>query len=369
MKIQTLPRLACPVPGCGAGLEVGGFFDPGWSDSAGTELNEGILVCEACDSEYPVLLGVAILVADLHGYLWALWNEIDLAGRQTPNRGISHKMRSYLGVASAYSGQAEPAAPPEGGLDWTTSPYLRTHFDSATLTDDLPGGWLADAVSSALSEPRDPYSFLIGTLKERLGGIRREGLAVEVGTGAGRSAADLAADFEYSIGIDWSFPAVLSARRFHLGEPSRLDHYSMETEKGEYRRRPLESPPLLQNLDFVVADGLALPFASGAAAGAAALNVLCAVPQPRALLDELVRITAVGGLLLICTPYWSDPQPPGPFGRSPQALSGPDDLRAALAGNFTIVAEDRMVPWLLRLAKRRFNLHLCDCLVAVKDWS
>ncbi len=57
----------------------------------------------------------------------------------------------------------------------------------------------------------------------------------------------------------------------------------------------------------VVGDGLSLPFADGAADLVCTSNTLEHVPEPWALLDELVRVTRPGGTLFVGVTNWYSP--------------------------------------------------------------
>lgn len=362
MRVATLPWLACPAPGCSGRLSVGNGVPPRYQEAGETELLEGILVCGSCGAEYPVILGAAILVPEQHRYLWAFWNDIERCATEIAGAEISITIRAYLGIPGVHIGRAEPDDPWDQSLDWTTSPYIQAHFDTGSLTSDLPQGWWQDAVGRFGAESVDPYTYLVATARGMTGPAR--GLAVEVGTGVGRITADLAADYRFCIGVDWSFRAVLTARRLLLSQPSPMEAYPLEGERGQsvdHTLRPLRSSG---NLDYVVADGAALPFPNGGASCVAALNVLCAATEPRRLIDEIRRVAAPGGLLLLSSPYWPDSEPG--FQKSPLALGDPHEMRAALEPSFEILAEREMVPWMLRLAKRRWNVYLCHCLVAAR---
>lgn len=357
MRTAALTWLRCPVEQCQGNLSVSENFVPTSSEQSPGELLEAVLQCAACRAEYPVVLGVAILVPEQHHYLWAMWSDIEQCAGEIPGAAISRSMRLHLGVPGAETGHAEPPGPQEESLGWTISPYLQSCFDRGSIRDDLPDGWLSDAIDAYLTSAAEPHSFLLDAARafpDRAPG----GLAVEVGTSVGRTAALLAGGRDFSIGTDFSFRAVLAARRHLLAEPASLETYGLEGERGQFEDRTLTLDDRPANLDYVVADGAALPFATEGAACLAALNVLCAVPVPGALVQQFHRIARPGGLLLVSTPYWSDS--PG----SPAVFTGPEDLRKVLQEGFEVIAENRMVPWLLRLAKRRFNLYLCDCLVA-----
>ncbi|HVL52237.1 MAG TPA: methyltransferase domain-containing protein [Actinomycetota bacterium] len=361
MRTQSLSWLACPAAGCEGALSPGDSPQARWGDTGGAELLEGVLECRGCGARYPVILGVALLSMDLQSYLWTFWTEIESCAALTP-QGVSREMVQYLGIPSAFTGQAGPPAEADHDLEWSTSPYLQTHFDSRSLTDELDEGWWRDAVQSHLVDSSNPYRHLMEAVRDA-SGHRSDGLAVEVGTSVGRGSAELAGCFEYSLGVDQSFRAILAARSLLLGEPARMTSYRVQTEKGRWEAKNLTVPTDIANLDFVVASGNALPVRSSGASCVAAVNVLCAVSEPLAMLDELARILARRGTVLISSPFWSDSDPDG---ESPLALGGPEFLRENLRRDFEVVSEKDMVPWLLRLAKRRWNVYLCHCVVATR---
>lgn len=361
MRMESLKWLACPGSGCGGSLsaEPARGIDSGAEPS---ELFEGVLGCAKCRAEYPVILGVAVLENDLQSYLWASWNEIDSCAGETGDE-ISQSMRRYLGAPTSFTGLAKPTAEPVPSLQWSTSPYLQTHFDQGSLTGDLPEGWWREAVELHRQEAWDPYRFLMRAVGELTTGEPAPGLGLDVGTSTGLGAASLAGLHAYAMGIDRSFRAVLTARRLLLGKPRPLETYGLETEKGRWEERHLPARSPTSNLDFVVASAEALPVRSGEAGCVAALNTLCAVPDPGGVIDEFCRVMAPGAALALSTPFWSDSASDG---ESALALGGPAFVHGLLRSRFRIVAETDMVPWLLRLAKRRWNVYLCHCVVATK---
>lgn len=357
MRTTTLEWLACPVPECHGELAVSDAVPPSFGPGS-RELAEGVLECGACRAAYPVLLGVALLEADLGSWLNAFWDEVE-AWDGAAGAGIGRRMRAWIGAPGAHSGLAGPPQAAGDGRQWSTSPYLQAHFDPVALTANLPPGWWRDSVQRRSAGP-DPYSWLLAAAG-RLAGAGSRGLAFDVGTSVGRGAAELAGLYRQAIGVDRSFSAVLTSRRLHLGEPEPLESYSAEIERGRWAPRPLAPRAPATGLDFVVASGDALPAGDRAASCVAALNVLCAVPNPAAMVFEFGRILAPGGLLLAASPYWSEPG--GPESR---AWDGPDAMRRALAADFEVREEEDMVPWLLQLTRRRWNVYLSHCVAATR---
>lgn len=360
MRLATLLHLACPVPGCLGPLGVSPGFAPSPGESEPGELLEAVIACRRCRAEYPVIMGVAILETDLLTYLSAFWEEIDGCSTDSPGLEVSPRMRSWLGIPAVFSSSPGPPLNPAAAASWSTSPYLQSHFDPGSMVSDLTSGWWQDAVGRR-PEGDDPYSYLIGIARDQPGG--RPGLALDVGSSVGRGAHELADLYEYSVGVDRSFPAVLNARRLLLGRPLPLPEYMLETERGRWESRPLLQPPVRPNLDFVVASAGALPVGTEGVACLAALNVLCAVPEPGALFEEFARTLGAGALLLIATPFWTDD------GESPFARGGPRGLVESLAGGYQIVADKELVPWIVRLARRRYNVYLSHCVAAIRTGS
>ncbi|HEX2148917.1 MAG TPA: hypothetical protein VHI31_01895, partial [Actinomycetota bacterium] len=103
--------------------------------------------------------------------------------------------------------------------------------------------------------------------------------------------------------------------------------------------------------------------AAGGASCIAALNVLCAVSDPLAMLNDFARALAPGGSLLLSSPFWSDA---GEQGETPLATGGPQFLKTELAPHFEISVERDEVPWVLRVTKRRWDVYLCHCVVATR---
>lgn len=325
------------------------------------ELAEGVLRCCQCGASYPVIVGVALLVPSVGSYLGRFWEGIAACVSAEGGASMSGEMMAFLEDARSPD---EPVAddPWSQNDPAVTSRYLQAHFDEASLPLDLPAGWWRASVEQYGADGYGPYQYLIGFDRRRQG-PQPAGLAVDVGSSVGRMAGDLALTHAYALGIDWSFRAVLTARRYHLGTPSRLGSYRLVRERPPASERQLavrERPR--GGLDFVVADATALPIPSGGAECLAAMNVLCTLPDPHMLLSEVARVVGESGTLLLSSPYcwgadaWAAIAPLG--------ISGPEYVRNQLQGTFDIAAEDEAIPWLLRLGHRRWDVYLCHCIVA-----
>ncbi|HEX2053945.1 MAG TPA: hypothetical protein VHJ78_09515, partial [Actinomycetota bacterium] len=146
MRAETLEHLSCPAPGCAGGLFLSAAVKPWWSAPDKAELLEAVLRCEVCGSEYPVLLGVAVLETDLGSYLAAFWDEIESCEAGLEVSGVSPDMRAWLGAPGTMLGRRGPVLDGPASSDWSTAPYLQSHYDRESLPGGLPDGWWRQAV-------------------------------------------------------------------------------------------------------------------------------------------------------------------------------------------------------------------------------
>ena len=207
------------------------------------EILAGTLECPGCGRGYPVEEGLAVLLPE-------------------PPAGVADKYRQQA----------------------TVSAYLWSHF--ADLTGDPDASAAYSAWAGLL--PGD------GTL------------ALDLGCAVGRMSFELAAGGGLAVGLDRSPELVRQARR--LARDGFLD-YPLFLEGVLSEPRRIELPPAWhRNLpEFLVADVLALPFATGAAATLCSLNLIDKLPRPRHHLVECDRVAAAeGARFLFSDPFsWS----------------------------------------------------------------
>lgn len=202
---------------------------------------------------------------------------------------------------------------------------------------------------------RDPLEALLGPrtppLRERfpfaaagLAPARPSGRALDVGCACGRVTFELARTHRLAVGIDLSARLVAAARAVQSSGRAR---YRTVLE-GDLLEEHDVAAPAAPNARFAVADALRLPFRPASFDTVAALHLLDRVPDPGRALDELERVVAPGGTLLLASPWtWLDPWTPperrlGGFRRGGEAVRGADTVRARLAGSFRAVREVRM---------------------------
>lgn len=228
-------------------------------------------------------------------------------------------------------------------------PQSVAYYERSSVRDEYLAFHYPDPAS-------DPLRALLGertpSLDERfpwavrpLWSPRPNGRALDVGCAVGRMAIELARDHKDAIGLDLSPNLIAAARRVtEAGEVS----YSTLLE-GELRTLHRVAIDVPGNVSFQVGDALALPFDDRTFETVIALNLIDRVPDPRKAIAELTRVTAMGGDLIVASPYtWlKDYCPPeawlGGTEQGGKRVRGFETLRTlvALAG-FRLVRELRL---------------------------
>jgi len=226
---------------------------------------------------------------------------------------------------------------PEGAayyeLSSTRDEYLAFHFPG---TDPL------EALLGDRTPPlKERYPFGV----PKLWRARPEGAALDVGAATGRTTFDLARGHRVAWGIDLSATLVAAAR-----EVQRTGRARYRTiDEGELTEEHDVAVDAAPNARFAVADALALPFPAGTFDTVVAFNLVDRVPDPGRALDELVRVTANGGTLIIGSPYtWTDGFTPrerwlGGFVGDEGPVRGSETIRTRLASKLRLLRELRMV--------------------------
>lgn len=216
--------------------------------------------------------------------------------------------------------------------DSTCDEYLAFHY---------PG----EDFLAALLGPRAPalegrYPFAVS----RWWDARPEGRALDVGAACGRTTLDLARDHRLAVGLDLSRRLIRAAEDVRRSGRAR---YRTVVEGSLLREHVVAVEPRA-NAGFLVADALVLPFPDGAFDTVVALNLVDRVPDPGRAVDELGRVTAPGGALLIGSPYtWLPGFTPrarwlGGFEREGRPVRGFDAVRERLAPEFELQEEGQL---------------------------
>ena len=316
---------------------------------------EGMLRCpnSACQREVPILDGIPFLIANLRGYVAGAIDQINA------RRDLDPMMESLLGDCCG----------PGSSYDVT-----RQHL--STYTWDHYG----DLDPEETGEPRPGSVLRVLERGLELAGDLPEGPILDLGCAVGRSTFALAGGGDRLVlGVDLSFPMLQVAsealRRGRVRYPRRRVGIV-------YDRREL--PVLfegLEEVDFWACDAADLPFPAGTFAAVVGLNVLDCVASPHGLLASLPRLLKPGGKAVLSTPYdWSAAATPleawlgGHSQRGENRGASEPVLRALLTPGahpasiegLRIVAEDRDLPWRVRLHERSSVEYRVDLVVVEK---
>jgi SAM-dependent methyltransferase/uncharacterized protein YbaR (Trm112 family) len=314
-------RPICPL--CRAPLAIGPVIR---EDAEG--IDEGIVVCNGCAREYPIVDGIPVIVGPIRAWLSA--NPLQLLQRNDLSPVLESLIGDVLGPGSQYDTQRQHV-----GM------YAGDHYG----TDG--GGAIR--------------------LLDHLPEIVDAGPALDTGCATGGTTFALARRTgAMTLGIDLNFAMLRVATRvLHEGRAQYARRriglvYDRVEDDVEVDAREL--------VDFWCCDAAALPFADETFALAASINVADCTPSPRETLAELARVLRRGGCALISTPYdWAPTATPyenwlgGHSQRGPHHGAAEPLLRAIVAESLVIESEDEHVPWRVRLHDRSsvdYDVHV-----------
>ncbi len=146
--------------------------------------------------------------------------------------------------------------------------------------------------------------FALRALIERLKPLPRVDLAVELGCSAARIVAELAANADRVVGLDYHFGSLRRGRR-HLLDGERVA-YNRRVVGRHYVPVDVNAGDRVlsrQRRQLVCADALDPPLIHGMYDRVVALNLLDAIRQPRQLLSVMDGLCAPNGELILSSPY------------------------------------------------------------------
>jgi SAM-dependent methyltransferase len=301
-------------------------------------------------SEYPIIDGVPIIVADVRNYVSQ--NIIPILSRSDLGATMESLLGDCCGPGSAFDSYRQHV-----------STYAFDHYGDI------------DPEQSDAS-PVSPGS-VIDLLKKGLPRLEEkvDGPAIDIGCAVGRTSFELAKTIEdLVVGVDLNFGMVRTAalilREGRVTYPRRRVGLAFDRK---------EFPVALEGaskVDFWGCDATCLPFADRSFSLAASMNVLDCVQSPYDHLKEMARVLKSGAGALLSAPYdWNVNATPvecwlgGHSQRSENRGSSEIMLRSLLAGGdhpcaveeLEVVYEDEAVPWSLRLHDRssmKYQVHL-----------
>jgi SAM-dependent methyltransferase/uncharacterized protein YbaR (Trm112 family) len=319
-------------------------------------LIEGILLCAnpQCLSEYPVIDGIPIIVANLRTYISQ--NMLPVLCRDDLTDTMESLLGDCFGPGSAFDSQRQHL-----------STYAFDHYgdldpEEKPAPSVSPGSIVKLLVRGFQSIDR--------TLK---------GPVIDMGCAVGQTSFALAQRLdEIVLGVDLNFGMLKTAatilEKGLVTYPRRRGGIAFE-----HRSFPATFEKAT-NVDFWVCDATALPFSGNTFSTGVSLNVLDCTWSPYDHLKEVGRILLPGGSALVSTPYdWTANATPveawlgGHSQRSEHQGASPAILRSLLSGGghphaveeLELISEED-IPWTLRLHDRSVMEYLVHLMVIRK---
>ena len=191
-----------------------------------------------------------------------------------------------------------------------------------------------------------------------------KGRALDLGCAVGRSAFELSAHFDKTIGIDFSHGLVNAARNLRKGETLEAEI----VEEGDLTRSVTIQAPSRARLDrvhFQQGDAMRLPAEIGSFDFVLMANLIDRLPDPKARLASIDSHINREGILAITSPYtWLEEYTPkdkwlGGFLRDGKPLRTHEALQEILSPSFEEL-ESLNLPFLIREHSRKNQLSVAQ---------
>lgn len=298
MLLTTLPRLRCPQ--C-IDAKQGALALTETHKQKSADILFGTLACAECETTYPILAGIAVLVNDVERYLQfhvkgisALVNDADIPDIYR---------ESYLQAKSEIEvGFTEEDLESKR----INALYFMNHYLSASKAKKSPW-WRPQAafskeIDSLVKNFWDHGPF--AKIAEWTKGAKLES-AIELGCGAGGLAQVLAKTVKSYLGVDSAFASIALARHINLGAPYALAiRIPQDLLTGALTGKASPPPPIKGGqVDFVVGDIESLPVGMGQFDLSVALNAIDMIQDPTELPRLQHGLLREGGTAIQSSPY------------------------------------------------------------------
>lgn len=283
----------------------------------GDECIEGFLTCNVCNSKYPVIQGVPIVLQNFHEYAR---RRIVIYGKWITNSKSSGLKDFLRSEGTKIHFRTSNDLYEENNLLYRT--YLNNHNKY----------YLDDRLLSLLKRKIEPDHIykMLGKKSLNLGGI-----GLDIGCSFGSSTFELAKRLPLVFGVDLSFSFILEARkRIH--------------EK------------MVKNVEFIVSDAIKLPFESRFFQSVVALNLVDRV-DPHKLIDSINSCINDNGKLILIDPYHFVNENSNEQSSSIQIRKMVEKL------GYKIESKESYIPWILKMNQRSYLFYFVDFIVAKRS--
>ncbi|CAN5471866.1 hypothetical protein BH18THE1_BH18THE1_10490 [soil metagenome] len=290
------------------GLRLESFID------VKDECIEGFLSCKVCNSKYPIIQGVPILLENFHEYAR---QRIITYGKWIIN-SKSSKLKSFLRSEGAkisrptYNDRYE-----EKSILYKS--YLSTHQGYAS--DDRLLSLLKNQI-----KPDHIYKMLSNK------NLNLNGIGLDIGCSFGLSTFELSKKLTYVFGVDLSFSFILEARKIMHNKTSR-------------------------NVEFIVADAVNLPFESKFFQSIIALNVVDRIDLYK-LISSVNRCIKKNGKLILIDPYHFVKNNDNDKFDSIQIRKIVEKF------GYKINNKEYYIPWIVKMNERSYLFYFVDFIIA-----
>ncbi|MFX0198776.1 MAG: methyltransferase domain-containing protein [Candidatus Hodarchaeota archaeon] len=321
-------------------------------EQEGDYILEGFLSCTnpECDSKYPVLQGVPIVLKDLKR--WWHYEKSQLTHINCHSVEVRNFFKNLI--------IDDPLIYSERSL---LSTYMELHYGSYDRIPDI---------LKSFADPEHFWNMAINMA--RLASKTKYELSIDLGCSVGRYTYELAGFSNLAVGIDLNFNEVLMAAEFQRTQKMSYDRkkYGKYFEKVQIPYIPM------QNVLFLVSDTLDPPFGAESFDLVSGLNVVDNVKLPLVLIGQMDAMLRQGGSLILGSPYeWrTDICEPEEWLES-ENMDAPVMVRHILEGkifskmglHYEILEELHDVPWTLRHHDRHWSAFLVHLIMARKTQS
>ncbi len=348
MQAKVIERIPLVCPACRRiGQGDNGLHLTVASEEKG-HVMEGFLTCadSRCKRRYPILEGVPVVVADL-----ARWRRSYGGGIAQTTGRTGPMQKFWAGI------ETERLSGHEGRARLAT--YIDSHYGDFGDFDETTGRCEADNFWKPLS-----------AAAAREDG-RRWKAAIDLGCGPGRLTFEMAAFSRLAVGVDLDFAVLAFAVRLQREGVAACERRISSRCFSEGTVRFAGAA----NAAFVAADAMDPPFSPGSFETVAGVNLLDNVSVPLTLLGQMDALLAVGGRLLVASPYewregicepgqWLENDRIGPQQMLRDILEGRRLKRTGFC--FRICREIQRLPWRLHHHPRHFSRFAVHLLAADK---
>jgi SAM-dependent methyltransferase/uncharacterized protein YbaR (Trm112 family) len=280
----------------------------------GDECIEGFLSCNVCNSQYPIVQGVPIILQNFHEYAR---ERIITYGKWIIN-SKSSKLKDFLrSVGMKIHFPTSNDIYEENNILYKAYLYNHHHYH------------FEDRLLSLLKKKIEPNHIYKMLGKKNL---NLNGIGLDIGCCFGSSTFELAKRLPFVFGVDLSFSFIREARN--------IMHDKMT-----------------KNVEFIVSDAINLPFESRFFQSIIALNLVDRV-DPHKLMASINRCIKDNGKLILIDPYHFVNENSNDQFDSIQIRKIVEKL------GYKINSNESYVPWIVKMNERSYLFYFVDFIVA-----